>query len=161
MNATLRRSIAAAAVLLAAPALSSCGFDAPTDQIYNPSVGVNDRSGSVNVLHAAVVSGESGTGTVIAGLVNKDERNDDQLVGISSNAEGITVNGPGPVELPAGTLHQLADEGRFTAEGDDIEPGRFVPLTFTFERGEEVTLEVPVVARRGAFADVPVPPAGG
>ena len=45
----VRRCIAAATVLVAAPVLSSCGvsFGAQTDQVYNPSAGVADRDGSV------------------------------------------------------------------------------------------------------------------
>jgi len=64
----VRRSIASAAVLLTVPALSACGvsFGAQTDQVYNPSVGVDDRSGAVDVLNALVVSGANGSGTVVA-----------------------------------------------------------------------------------------------
>lgn len=161
VNATLRRSIVAAAVVLAVPVLSSCGtnFNAPTDQVYNPGVGVNDRSGTVDVLHALIVSGATGSGTIVAGLVNQDQQHDDQLVSIAGSGEDqtVTVNARGVAKIPGGELYQLADQGRYTVEGESIEPGRFVELTFTFERGENVTVEVPVVARTGAFEDVPVP----
>jgi hypothetical protein len=61
----VRRRLATAALLLAVPALSSCSvsFGAQTDQVYNPSAGVDDRSGSVDVLNALVVSGAAGSGT--------------------------------------------------------------------------------------------------
>ena len=95
VNATLRRSIAAAAVALAVPALSSCGsnFNAPTDQVYTPGIGVNNRDGSVDVLHALIVSGEDGSGTIIAGLVNNDQRNDDALTEVAG-AGDETPTGP-------------------------------------------------------------------
>ncbi len=137
MTATLRRSIAAAAVVLAVPALSSCvtNFNAPTDQVYNPGVGVNDRSGTVDVLHAVVVSGAPGSGTVIAALVNQDEQNDDKLTGVTGSGadQGVQVASTSGVKVPAGELYQLADKGRFSIQGDVIEPGRFVTLTFSFE----------------------------
>ena len=38
-----------------------------------------------------------------------------------------------------------------------MKPGNFVALTFTFEKAEAVTVEMPVVARRGTFAEIPVP----
>ena len=39
-------------------------------------------------------------------------------------------------------------------EGERIAPGNFVTLTLTFERGESVTVEVPVVDRRGDYEDI-------
>jgi hypothetical protein len=163
VNATLRRSIATAAVALAVPVLSACGsnFDAPTDQVYTPGIGVNDRSGSVDVLHALIVSGEDGSGTVIAGLVNNDEQNADALTDVAGAGDDraitVTVEGA-PIEVPAGQLHQLADEGNVTVTGDQIQPGRFVELSFSFERGQTVEVEVPVVnADHADFGDVPLP----
>jgi hypothetical protein len=44
-------------------------------------------------------------------------------------------------------------------QGDIIVPGRIVELTFSFENAETITVEVPVVDRSGAFAEVPMPEA--
>lgn len=160
---TLRRSIATAAVALAVPVLSSCGsnFNAPTDQPYNPGVGVNDRSGTIDVLHALIVSGQGGSGTVVAALVNNDGENDDLLTSVAGAGDdasiGVEAEGD-QVEIPAGELYQLADEGNISVQADQIQPGRFVELTFSFERGQSVTLEVPVVSNSEEdFAEVPVP----
>ena len=160
---TLRRSIAAATVALAVPVLSACGsnFNAPTDQVYNPVVGVNDRTGTVDVLHALVVSGEDGSGTVIAGLVNNDTENADTLTGVAGAGDDATIGvedaGSG-AEIPADGFYQLADEGNISVQADQIQSGRFVELTFSFERGQSVTLEVPVVSNSEEdFAEVPVP----
>ena len=157
VNIALRRRVAAAAVALAAPVLSSCAFDAPTDQVYTPGAGTNARTGTVDVLHAAIVSDTEGTGTVIAALVNNDLKDADRLVEVAGagDDQAITVESGDGVELDAGGAYQLADEGEITATGGQIRPGRFVALTFTFERGESVTLDVPVVDRSGDFADVP------
>ena len=157
VNVTLRRTIAAGAVLLV-PLLASCGFDRPTDKVYNPGVGVNDRSGQVNVLHALIVSGEEGSGTVVASLVNSNGTQDDALTRIAGSGEdsSVSVTMNGPVDIPADGAAQLAEEG-IAAEGQSVKPGTFVELTFSFERGENVTLQVPVVANRGDFAEVPLP----
>lgn len=152
MNVTLRRSVAAAAVLLGAPALASCGFAKPTDRVYTPTVGVNERSGSVDVLHALIVSGGDGSGTVIAGLANNDLAEADTLAGIAG--VGVTVTGGGPVEIPAGGFVQLADAGGVPVQGEAIAVGTFVELTFTFEHGRSVTLEVPVLDQRGDYEDI-------
>jgi copper(I)-binding protein len=159
VNTALRCYVAAAAVTLAAPALASCGFDAPTDQVYTPGVGMNARTGSVDVLHAVIVSDTDGTGTVIAALVNNDQDDADRLVEVAGagDDQAITVESGDGVELDPAGAYQLADEGEITATGGQIRPGHVVALTFTFERGESVTLDVPVVDRSDEFADVPVP----
>lgn len=161
VNVTLRHSIAVAAVALAAPVLSSCStnFNAPTDQVYTPGVGVNDRSSDVDVLHALVVSGAHGSGTVIAGLVNQNVTEDDALTSISGAGEdaSVAVATAGPVTIPAEELVQLANDAEFSIEGEQIVPGRFVELTFTFRNAESVTLNVPVVPRTQEFAEIPVP----
>lgn len=158
---TLRRRIAAAALVLTAPALASCGFDPVTDRIYTPGEGVNDRSGSVDILGTLIVSGEDGSGTLVAGLVNNDEEQGDSLTGITGGNEAspLSISAPGPIDVPAGTIVQLADEGNVSVTGDSVASGAFIKLTFNFERSESVTLDVPVVADRGPYADVPLPTA--
>ena len=157
---TLRRSIVAAAVVLAAPALVSCGFDAPTDQVYTPAEGVNDRSGSVDVLNALIVSGEDGSGTLVAALVNNDQENDDTLTGVAGAGEDgsatISIEG-GQVDVPASELVQLADDGAVSVDTGRVQAGNFVELQFSFERGETVTVKAPVVTDEGDYADVPLP----
>jgi hypothetical protein len=158
VNVTLRRSIAAAAVLLV-PVLSSCGFDQPTDRVYTPAVGVNERAGSVDVLNALVVSGSDGSGTLVAGLVNNDREEDDSLTRIAGSGEdsGLSVTLDGPVDIDAGGSVQLLDETEISVEGNAVKPGAFIELTFSFENAENVTVQAPVVARRGDYAEVPVP----
>ncbi|HET6625531.1 MAG TPA: hypothetical protein VFG63_04015 [Nocardioidaceae bacterium] len=159
---TLRRSIAAAAVALAVPVVSSCGsnFQPPTDQVYQPGVGANDRSGQVDVLNALIVSGEDGSGTVIAGLVNNNTDEPDKLTSVSGAGadRSISVSSSGAqVEIDPDGFYQLADKGEISVTGDQIKPGRFVELTFSFENAESIDIDVPVVANTDEFADVPVP----
>jgi hypothetical protein len=154
VNLPLRRSIAVAALALA-PLLSSCGFDKPTDRVYNPGVGVNDRSGSVDVLNALVVSGADGSGTLVATLTNKKLDQEDALVEVSGSTVSATLEGP--VEIAPGTYVSLTDETEIPVEGEDVKPGAFITMQFTFENAETVALELPVVARRGPYAEIPVP----
>jgi hypothetical protein len=152
VNVTLRRSIAAA-VVLAVPLLSSCGFDQPTDRVYNPGVGVNDRSGSVDVLGAVVVSSSNGTGTVSATFVNNDPTHADAVTRVTG--PGVTVSLPGPIDLKPGGTAKLSDTTPALAKGTAVKSGFLVPLTFSFERGQNVTLQVPVVPRSGDYANIP------
>ena len=65
----LRRALAlGTAGLAATAALSACGFNYPTDRINNLVAGVDDRSGTVEVLNAAVVSQSDNSGTFVATL---------------------------------------------------------------------------------------------
>ena len=154
VNVPLRRSIAVAAVVLA-PVLSSCGFDEPTDRVYTPAVGVNERSGSVDVLNAVVVSGADGSGTLVATLVNNDTSEGETLQAVAGS--GVSIRLDGPVEVDRGAAVSLIDETEVSVEGEEVEPGNFIELTFRFEQAEPITVEMPVVARRGTFAEIPVP----
>lgn len=158
----VRRSIAAAALLLAVPALSACGvsFGAPTDQVYNPSVGVDDQSGEVYVLNALIVSGSDGSGTVVASLANTDQQTADTLKGVSGAGKdaSLTVKLGGDTTIPAGGLLNLATQSEITARGKRIVAGNFVEITFSFDRAEAITVDVPVVSHGNPdYADVKVP----
>jgi hypothetical protein len=141
--------------MVLAPLLSSCGFDQPTDRVYTPGVGVNDRSGSVDVLNALVVSGADGSGTLVATLTNKKLDQEDALVQVSGPTVSATLEGP--VDVAPGSFVSLTDENEIPVEGEGVRPGAFISMQFTFENAETVELEIPVVARRGPYADIPVP----
>ena len=161
----VRRSIAKATVVLTAAALSlglsSCsmrGFDEPTDQVYNPAVGVNNQDSDVDVLNAVIVSGSDGSGTLVATLVNNDQENDDALTGINAGGDDqVSVTAPSKTTIEAGSLLSLVDEGGAKVTGDAVTAGTFITLTFAFQSSESVTLDVPVVEPGdGAYADVPL-----
>jgi hypothetical protein len=150
-----RRAVAAAVLLLAAPLLSACGlnFNEQTDQVYNPAAGVDDRSGSVDVLNALIVSGTDGSGTVIASLVNNDQVNDDTLRGVAGAGQdsSLTVKPGGETAIPAAGLLNLATQAQIEVRGTRVVPGNFVEIKFTFDRGQAITVKAPVVS-----ADDPV-----
>lgn len=153
MKSPTQRRTAIAALLLA-PALTACGFNFQTDQVYQPSVGVNDRSGSVDILNALVVSGTDGSGTFAGTLVNGDPTEDDRLDSVTG--PDVTTS-KSVIPVPAGGTALLAKTGQVTVEGADVEPGTFVELTFSFASGQTTTVKVPVVAATGDYADVPLP----
>ncbi len=163
-----RRAVAAALLIVpvSVPALTSCGvsFGAQTDQIYTPADGVNDRSGSVDVLNALIVSDTPGTGRLIAGLVNNDVDNEDALTGVrgAGDDSGIVYSlVSGDTAIPAGGALQLADPtaAMVAASGDPekLTAGDFVRLVFSFRNGEEVELDVPVLAPGTTYSDVELP----
>jgi hypothetical protein len=195
VNATKTRRLVrstAVAMLLAVPTLSSCAttnFDAQTDQYYTPADGENAREGTVDVLHALIISEEPGQGRLIAGLSNPgtsgrapvgaesgdsqdsqeyqtEAEGDDALTGVRGidDSEGVQFSiVEGETEIPAGSMLQLANEGSavVAVSGDPelVAPGKYVRLAFTFESGEEVEVNVPVLAPGVDYADIEIPPA--
>jgi hypothetical protein len=149
-----RRRLAAVVLALAVPVLSSCtvNFSEQTDQPYNPSAGVDDRTGEVDVLNALVVSGAKGSGTVIATLVNNSQTKADSLRGVSGAGgdTSLKVTPGGTTAIPQGGLLNLATSGRVFVRGARIVPGNFVTLTFSFQRAQAITLQVPVLNAHGS-----------
>ncbi|WP_134766840.1 hypothetical protein [Nocardioides sp. 1609] len=138
----------AAGALLAAPALSSCGFDYATDRVNIISGGVNDRDGQVDVLGAVVVAGEDDRGLFVAGLVNNSTDDADAFTGISpaTTEAGVSpIEEVGtPVEIPAAGQVNLYDTGGVAVRGTFV-AGDFVDVALTFDNGQVSTLQVPVV----------------
>src|SRR5690349_13750801 len=136
-----RRRLAAVAMVLLVPTLGACGFGYQTDQVYQPGVGVNNRSGTVDVLGAVVVSSLNGEGTLVASLVNQSDTKDDSLVSVSGT--GFEASLSAPVKIPAGQLVNLADTGAVSITGDNVQPGKFARLTLTFENGQTTKINAP------------------
>ena len=170
MNAPQTRRLvptAAAAVLLAVPALSACGvnFDAQTDQYYTPTDGENNREGTVDVLHALIVSDSPGSGRLIAGLANSADE-EDELTGVQGLEDDESIQfslAGGETTIPANGVLQLADDGSavVAVSGDEeqVAAGGYVRLSFTFANGEQADLNVPVLAPGEDYADVEIPAA--
>lgn len=157
------------------PLLAGCGagFDAQTNQVYQPAVGVNDRSSEVFVINALLVSDGSGTGTVVASLINQTTEPDRLLAVVASSTTGAPLEatdlGAG-VELPPQEPVQLSGEGisvTATTEAGDtgsgeaggVTVGSFVTLQFQFELASLVEVEAPVVSNEDpVYADITVSP---
>ena len=152
--------------MLATGVLSSCSFgttnfDAQTNQNYNPAEGALDRSSSVDVLDAVIVSATDGSGRLISGLSNNNNAEGDALTGVSGPAAEVEF--PAEVPIPAGKFVQLADADVSEAimvTGEEVDPGGHVELTFEFQRADPVTVDVTVVPDADDFAPVEVPEAG-
>jgi hypothetical protein len=160
-STSLRRAAIAAVVL--APVLAACGFNAQTDQPYQPAEGVLNRDKDVDVLNALIVSGENGSGTFVANLVNNNVEQADKLVSVTGPEITVPANalgGPAAgTTIPAGGALNLAADGRISVTGEGVVAGKFVEVTLAFASGDQVTVRVPVVRNDGDYADVPLPSA--
>jgi hypothetical protein len=152
MLTSTRRRLAAVAMVLLVPTLGACGFGYQTDKVYQPGVGVNDRSGTVDVLAAVVVSSTDGEGTLVASLVNKDSAKDDTLVNVTG--DGLDVSLSAPLPIPADSLVNLADTGAISVKGETVVPGKFARLKLTFQNGQETEINAPIVPQEAEFSDI-------
>ncbi|MDN4174581.1 hypothetical protein QWY28_16590 [Nocardioides sp. SOB77] len=143
----LRRTTARAlgVLVLTVPVLGACGFNPATDRVNTISMSGNDRSGSVDVVGAVIVSERAGSGTFLATFSNNPEADATEVESLTGGS-GASVEAAEfePYEIIEGGLVSLLQEGGIRLTGD-FDPGDFVPLTIGFSSGEEVSLTVPVV----------------
>jgi hypothetical protein len=144
-----RRSLrlVAGALVLALPLLGSCGFGKATDRVYTPGVGTNDRTGEVKVLAAVLVAAQPDSGTFLASLVNNSSTKAVELTEVKGAGEwqDLTIGEiDPPIEVVARGAANLVNEAGITVTGD-FEAGDFVELTLSFDNGDSVTMDLPVV----------------
>lgn len=150
----LRRNIALAlgALVLAAPVLSSCGFDYATDRVNTVASGVNNRDKTVDVLGAAIVAGQPNSGTFIATFSNNSETDAASLESVAgANGTTLTAASFDPIQVEPGGMVNLATDGGIRVDGA-FDAGNFVPVTLTFDNGENVVMTIPVVTPCDKYA---------
>lgn len=141
---TSARLLSAVGALTLAATLTSCGFDYATDRVYTPAAGINDRDASVDVLNAVVVADHEGEGAFVAALANNESDQDISLETVAGSGDSTLTADVTPVEVAAGQLVNLADDGGIPVTGD-FGPGDVVTVTIEFDNGESTELSVPVV----------------
>lgn len=136
-----RAGLLIAGAVLAVPALTGCskltGFDVETDRPYVPAHGANYRVASleapVAVTGVVIVSGQDGSGTLIATFVNKTI---DPAETPSITTEAVTLEGYEPTELRGNEMVNLASDeavaeyAPIIVEGDLVAQGASIPMTF-------------------------------
>ena len=141
----MRRLTPVLALALAAT-LSSCGFDNATDRVYTPAAGAIARDASVDVLSAAIVSRAPGAGTFIAGLSNNSGSEDVVFEAIRPVGDtSIAFEELEPRTIPPLGFENLAETGNGIPVTGDFTAGNFVTVQLSFDTGEDVEIDVPVV----------------
>jgi hypothetical protein len=151
MLTPVRRRLAAVAIALLVPALGACEYQ--TDQVYQPSIGVNNRKGDVDVLGAVVASGTAGSGTFVASLANKDLDKPATLVSVTGT-DGLKVQVVKQVRIEPQALVNLADVGAVSVTGPNVKAGGFARLTLVFDTGQSTMVNVPIVDKDDEFSGV-------
>ncbi len=139
--------------MLAAPVLTSCGFDYATDRVYTPGSGVNEHDADVDVLSAVVVSAQTGSGTFIASFANNDTVEPASVTAIAGTGDDadLEVSLSAPIDIAPHGLVNLAVDGGVPITGD-IDAGGTVSLEITFGDGSSVDMTMPIVADCGDYS---------
>jgi copper(I)-binding protein len=152
----LSRPATPALVLGLALVVTGCGanFEAQTYQTRASADATNAAVGAIALRNVRLLPPDGGTydagedAEADLTLVN-DGGDADRLVSVTSpSARSVEVLEGGEV-VDGVDLPRLGTTGgmvglRLTGLTDDLRPGRFVPMVFTFERNGEVTVQVPV-----------------
>ena len=150
---TQRALAVAGLVAVAAPLLSSCGFDYATDRPNVIADGGYHIEGDVHILASRIVAPAAGTGTVVATIAVEADAPGVTLTGISG--DGLTVGKVSPVEIQPHNAVNLFTDGGIPVTGD-FEAGDTVPVTFEFDNGDSIQVQTRVVKQCHEYADVTV-----
>lgn len=137
-------------------ALTSCGFDYPTDRVNNIAAGVNDRDASVDVLGIRVLAFADGEGRLIGALANNLTEEPAELTSVTAE-DGVATFDFEPVEIGPNAGINLADDSYVIPATGDFAAGEFIDLEFTFDTGETVGVNAPVVKPCFQYEDIPAP----
>ncbi len=141
------------AVMPATLALSSCGFDYPTDRVNTIGAGVNNRDADVDALGIRILATAQGEGRLIGALSN-NLRDEAALEDVTSPDGILQAAAFEPVELGARAGVNLAAIDPIALTGD-FTAGQVVPIELVFSSGESVSVDAPVVKPCFQYADVP------
>jgi len=152
----------AAPLVIAMLAITGCGagFNAQTNQVYQPADGVSDRSGDVYAINLLVVGNDEGDGTLIGTLINQ-QADDDALTEFTASAfdgtEILTSPIEEPVELTPQSGVALQDGSLLSLSGENLTPGDFINLTLTFDNAAALEMQIPIQpATDEIFSEVPI-----
>ena len=148
---TQRALAVAGLVAIAAPLLSSCGFDYATDKPNVIADGGYHIEGDVHILASRIVAPSAGTGTVVATIAVEADAQSVELTGVSG--EGITAGKISPIEIKPQSAVNLFTEGGIPVTGD-FQAGDSVPVTFEFSNGDSIEVQTRVVKQCHEYADV-------
>lgn len=160
----VERRLALGCAATALLGLTGCGagFDAQTQQQYQPAVGVSNREGDVYAINTLVVTDGQGNGTVVSALINQADAEDTLASVAATDDRGAALRvQPLPdagISLPTSQLVQLGNDGAVRVSSKDLQAGQFLTLTFTFANAAPLQVDAPVVETGETYADVPLGP---
>jgi hypothetical protein len=152
---TKRALAVAGLVVVAAPLLSSCGFNEATNRPNTIANAGYYIYGDIHVLGARIIAPSDGTGTFVATIAATAQADSTKLTGLSG--DGVTAGQFDPIEVPSGTAVNLFTRGGIPVTGG-FKAGDSVPVTLTFDNGDSINVDAVVVKQCHEYADVSTAP---
>lgn len=154
----------AAVVAVATLTLGGCsgtGVDAQTNAQYQPGIGANVRTGSLQVFNALAVDNGDGTATFSASILNRNDTAA-KLTGATAKAsDGSEVEvTTAPAIVGAGAVFNAGKAAAVLLADDELTAGDYVTVTLKFNGGRSVKVDAPVVARTAIYDEVASGPGG-
>lgn len=153
--ARTRRTVACLCTVVALGALTGCGGN---DLRYEPAIGSNARTASIQALSLAVVTNGHGVGTLAGTLINEAD-GADRLLDVRTTSEigpiGTTLP-DGPVALPHEEPVRLATTSAVMMRSDNLRQGYWIDLVIRFDDSSELSMKVPVEPQSGPYADIEI-----
>lgn len=158
------RAARTAVALLVVPLvlMSGCaGGDRPR---YEPAVGTNARVAGMDALRVAIVTNDTGVGTLVGTLLNTTDTTNALISAhaVTDRAAIGIVMPRGDLELPPDDPVQLAPKSAVSLTSAKLTPGLYVEIELQFRHGPSMQLFAPVEPQEGPYAEieVTVPPDG-
>jgi hypothetical protein len=153
------RTLAAAAVVLLA--LTGC-TQSNVGNVYTPGDGADGDNDSIGLRNVLIVGGETGSSALIGTVINKTDTAD-AITSVAvkpTNGQPIVfTKGRVPIK-PRGAIYigatapEAGDDRRAPIRlTQSAKPGTFVTLVFSFANASDITVETPIVAPVGEFAE--------
>lgn len=156
-----RLSALAAVAALSLAGCAGTSYDAQTNAQYQPGVGANVRTGSIQLYNALAVDNGDGTATFSAAILNRDDTSA-KLTGATAKAsDGTKVDvTTAPAIVGAGKVFNTGKAGAILLSDKKLTAGDYVTVSLTFNGGRKVRVDAPVVARNAIYDDVATGPGG-
>lgn len=158
-TARSRRLATTTLALTALLSLGACGtgFDTQTNAQYQPGVGANVRTGDVQAYNTVLVDNGDDTYTLSVGLLNTTDEPQalsSYSVAPRDGGAAVTSDPSAPVDLSAKALSTIGFDGEVVVTSKDLSVGKYATIELTFDSGETLSVEAPVVARTAEYSQV-------
>jgi hypothetical protein len=134
---------------------------AQTNAQYQPGVGANVRTGTIQLYNALAVDNGDGTATFSAAILNRDTTSAKLTKASAKESNGSKVDvTTAPAIIGAGQVFNTGKAGAVLLKDKKLGSGDYVTVTLAFNRGRHVRVDAPVVARTSVYDDVATGPGG-
>jgi len=145
----------ATATALGLGGCAGTGMDAQTNAQYQPGIGANVRTGSIQLYNALAVDNGDGTATLSAAILNRADTPAKLTGATARGSDHSAVKATtAPAIVDPGQLFNIGKAGAVILQDKKLQAGEYVTVELTFNGGRSVRVDAPVVARSAIYDEV-------